>query len=304
MARIRNPSAGSAANSRKRSRESASPVRSAKRRADAHVLETEYPHLPSSFSRETSPGKNVHWGKGSRIISGPTVSDPERRSQSPTRSALRWPPLDDEEEELDDRHGPSAQLMDDLCLADRADSPTRGSAKKNPYDPKKLPPGVGQVRVNPTFNTKLSKNLGQTLSSPGKGTVDEQVCDKIDRLRKSIAQLVTYFPSRSKKARSDVLSQLLVPENKQLIRYIGSIALSGDNGAESWQELLTGENSRQAVIWGIIGRALKENVFDELYFGAWPELERKLASMEREQVQQDGKSRPIRQLTFLAPSKS
>ena len=40
------------------------------------------------FEREGSPTKNVHFPRGPRLIQGPTWSDPRRRSESPTRSAL------------------------------------------------------------------------------------------------------------------------------------------------------------------------------------------------------------------------
>lgn len=41
------------------------------------------------FDRESSPSKTVHFGRGHNLIQGPSVSDPARRSQSPTRPALQ-----------------------------------------------------------------------------------------------------------------------------------------------------------------------------------------------------------------------
>ena len=69
------------------------------------------------FSREGSPGKSVHFKRG--LIQGPTVIDPRRRSESPTRSALH------KRDSLGD--GPSAQLQTEMTDA-------RPSSKKRKKD--------------------------------------------------------------------------------------------------------------------------------------------------------------------------
>lgn len=291
MARIRN--ASSASVPRKRSRESASPSRSPKRRQGLN-LDTGTPYLAHPFDRETSPSKNVHWGRGSRIISGPSGNDAQRRSQSPTRSALRRPLRDDGHGENDDsedeHHGPSAQLHEDLCRADEAFPPAKPSTKRKKLEPKDLSSGGGYVYLLPGKKggaTRTKRTANSSLDRSGFSN-DEDMCEQIDSLKQQIAHFVDDFPPRPKKAKSDVLSQLLQAENEILVRYVGSIAMGDGNGAEGWQEVLTDNASRSAVVWGVLGKALKDNVFDELYFGAWPELQAKLEQMERGQAQQDG----------------
>lgn len=279
MARIRN--AGTP-NPLKRPRESVSPVRSGYRVSEPPITAQGYPTVRII----DPPSKKVHWGRGNRIISGPTISDPERRSQSPTRSALRRTSQEaDEEEESDDSSDwvcpVEAQLEAERRNGSRL-SPQAYVKDNQTYELVSEPPSVGIV----SGKGAATRSKAQLASANDDN--DEAICKQLDDLKSMVREFVSGFKTRPEHARTDVLSQLFRPESELLVRYIGSIALGGGKGSEGWQELLADEASCKAVVWGVVGKALKENVFDQLYFGAWPELEAKLQTLEPVQALQDG----------------
>lgn len=116
----------------------------------------------------------------------------------------------------------------------------------------------------------------------------EETCQRMDELRSMVRTFAQSFPPVPDHHKHNVVGQLMKPENDQLIRYIGCLAMGGTNGIEGWRAVLSSTTCRHALVFGIIGRALKEAVFSELYFGAQPELAQKLSKMEREQAIQDG----------------
>lgn len=71
---------------------------------------------------------------------------------------------------------------------------------------------------------------------------------------------------KSSKRRS-FFDNILERDNAHLIRYLGCLAIAGDQGEQSWVELLTEGSTREALAVGVLGRALKEHVFGELWFG-------------------------------------
>ena len=71
-------------------------------------------------------------------------------------------------------------------------------------------------------------------------------------------------------------------------RYIGCLAQGGKENVAGWRKLLADTTCRRALVIGILGRALKEHVFDELYFGATAELREKLELLEQKQIHHDG----------------
>lgn len=276
MARIRN--AGTP-NPLKRSRESVSPVRSGYRISEPPITAQE----TTTVTIINPPSKQVHWGRGKRIISGPTLSDPERRSQSPTRSALRRTSQepDDSDDSSDWICPVEAQMRAERRNASTP-SPQANVKNYETYELVSEPPSVGII----SGKGAATRPKPQPIST--KDETDEIMCKQLDDLKAMVREFVSSFQTRPKHARTDVLSQLFRPENELLVRYVGSIAMGGGSGSKGWQELLTDETSRRAVVWGVVGKTLKENVFDQLYFGAWPELETKLQKMEQAQALQDG----------------
>ena len=76
----------------------------------------------------------------------------------------------------------------------------------------------------------------------------------------------------------------------ELILYAGYVACNGHGEAEGWDELLTAPDLRAALVCAIVWRAIKENVIEELMFGANGTRKERLEGMEREMLGDDGKS--------------
>ena len=107
----------------------------------------------------------------------------------------------------------------------------------------------------------------------------------------AIDSMLPAFPAM---ARGQVLNEILQPEHEQLVRYIGCLAMAGPEGKDSWNKLLVDIACRQALVFGIVGRALKEHVFSELYFGADEQLSKELREQEERFVNQNGKTPHLR----------
>ena len=69
------------------------------------------------------------------------------------------------------------------------------------------------------------------------------------------------------KGRRAFFEGLLKREHRQLIRYLGCLAIAGNEGEQSWVKLLCDKTTREALVVGVLGRALKEHVFAHLWFG-------------------------------------
>ena len=94
---------------RKRTQEASSPAGPSKRRLDANS------QAARLSSREESPTKNVRFGRN--LIQGPSGSDPDRRSHSPSRSALHRSGLDSD--------AADAQLLAEHRRAQTSKAPRR-----------------------------------------------------------------------------------------------------------------------------------------------------------------------------------
>ncbi|GAB7366585.1 hypothetical protein MBLNU230_g8571t1 [Neophaeotheca triangularis] len=118
---------------------------------------------------------------------------------------------------------------------------------------------------------------------------DVYVCEALHDIRdllKELAESVPNLPKNVDKAK--LLDDLVVPANKCLVRYIGCLAMGGSNGVNGWRELYSDDACRQALVHGVVGRALKETAFSKLWFGAAPFEERKLHELEVKGRDKDG----------------
>jgi hypothetical protein len=80
------------------------------------------------------------------------------------------------------------------------------------------------------------------------------------------------------------------PRNAHLIRYIGRLAMGGPAGEQGWIELLADRQCREALVMAVVGRALKEHVFDDLLFGASEEVKEALHQVDVRFQNVDGKN--------------
>lgn len=172
--------------------------------------------------------------------------------------------------------GPARQLRGDFArtvdAAEQDQSPKNESEFWN-----KLEPGGPFLEGPGSF---------QALSDTQK---DYRVCQGMKFL---IDEIQTYAESRAGhdiKGHNFMNGLLANENNKELIRYIGCIAIGGKKGEKGWNSLLTKNESRTALVIGIIGRLLEEHVFSALYFGGSEELVERLSKMEQDQVNDEGK---------------
>lgn len=294
------------AKGRKRSLASATSNASSKRRKSSAK------DSAIAFTRDRSPSKNVHFP--SNLISGPYVSDPYRRSQSPVRSSLR------EKEDAHDTPDSQLELELEQRQAQCELSPVRKTAKLKGKSPAKPERGRSNRKADdamlldqlsddepssPYYNAENggfvydrakrkqevadtedeSIHVTQTISLTPSNMDHEYVCTQMDELRAKVKAFAETFPANRT---SDALYSLLKWDHKQLVRYIGCLALGGKEGIEGWRSLLSDKTCRHALVCGIVGRCLKEHVFDELCFGADQKLTDILSKKEHEQAGNDG----------------
>lgn len=135
---------------------------------------------------------------------------------------------------------------------------------------------------------------------------DTWVCDEFHKLRSAVKDFADHFPvpktSGRDVPRQQVLTEFLKASNEQTVRYIGCLALGGQNGEDSWNDLLSDSECRKALVLGIIGRALKESIFSELWFGADEAQRKELSDLEQRSVDLDGKLRLQRGTVMRANS--
>ncbi|KAK4627477.1 uncharacterized protein CLAFUR5_11763 [Fulvia fulva] len=84
--------------------------------------------------------------------------------------------------------------------------------------------------------------------------------------------------------RKAFFDELLTQDNKHLLRYLGCLAIAGNQGEKSWVKLLTEEPTREALAVGVLGRGLKEHVFAELWFGGRSAQVAKLDKLEKDEA--------------------
>jgi len=87
---------------------------------------------------------------------------------------------------------------------------------------------------------------------------------------------------------NNVLSTLSKTLSKELVYIAGCVAVGGPNGAEGWQELFADPEWRVQLVIGVIGRLLKEHVFDSLMFGGTAEDMEDLHDLEVSTKDEDG----------------
>jgi hypothetical protein len=117
---------------------------------------------------------------------------------------------------------------------------------------------------------------------------DEDVCVQMAELIDLIGGFARSIPRHWGRIDGDVVTELLHAENEQLIRFIGCISQGGKDHIEGWRTLLNNQTCREALVFGIIGRGLKEHVFNALYFGCDEGFYKTLSDHELKFVDKDG----------------
>ena len=115
----------------------------------------------------------------------------------------------------------------------------------------------------------------------------------VDKMQGNITVCARQFASLEQIAHEDeegYLSSLQRGLTGELRRYAGFIAVGGPCGVAGWEEIFLNSQLRQALVAGVIWLALKQHVFESLWFGADEELMKKMEAKELEMKgNEDGK---------------
>jgi hypothetical protein len=243
--------------------------------------------------RAASPSKTVRFPRRLEKRATPSLAD--HRHQSPSRPALQ---SHDADFLFDEGDGGQPELIDpdtDLLFGldgDAGDQLERElhehtqHSTKDKQRQKKVNAGAKVIPRHHAPNATESTASSHIAEGPAE---DDHVCTKLKDIQALIADLAEAFPNTNPPAKMNLLDRLLVPENARTVRYIGYLALGGPDGRTSWERLLADRDARKALVWGIVGRALKEHVFGALWFGATDDQQSKLEAHEQRSTDKDGK---------------
>lgn len=214
--------------------------------------------IPSTSTASRSPSRGVRFGRGSKIETGPTPSNPSR-TQQPLRSAM----------------SPERSM--------RSASTTEG-----PED--RLERIFTTNRHQQESASSSSRKPGPDLVSLSESDRDDMVCKLMHNLRDLIwafagEVLRDLHPKLAARAINIWLCDV---DFAPAFRYIGMLALGGPRGRADWDELMADKQCLQALILGVVGRALKEHVFGALWFGGSEKEIGQLETLEAKGAEMDG----------------
>lgn len=241
----------------------------------------------------SSSGARVHFPGKRSLVQGPTLIN--TRAASPPKSAIRNVSGTAQQDRLGTHGFKDFDLgeidLDDLFVDDLSDQDLDAFEEELSVFPSPdLVPELGKASRNAKTPhvTWSVLTLPDPRSLAGDEARDQTVCQAMNTLKERLASLAHSLPTFASIDRSLLLDRLLSPEYAQTVRYIGCLALGGSKGEQSWEELMADVPCREALVYGILARALKEAVFGELWFGGTEAQETELKKMEQDQVQQDG----------------
>jgi hypothetical protein len=252
-------------------------------------------HVPAATGdRESSPDKRVSFGR--RLVRGPTPA--YSRHRTPSRSALArrdtstTDNIDRSEQvatlDQHDAYGPSDQLRaEELKATSRRSSSSESYGGSNEMKAWPLSVTWALVELNGISN-RNGKKLEDILIKTQR---DHEVCMRVHVLRACIvdfAQSLVYHNNGTFRKERCLEDRCGDVRNAQLVRYIGCLAQGGPKREESWRELLADPECRVALMVGIIGTALKEHVFSELWFGGTDDGIRALEQLQEKQKHGEG----------------
>lgn len=258
-------------------------------------------HVPApTGDRESSPDKRVSFGR--RLVRGPTPA--YSRNRTPSRSALAHP--HDEMNTTYHVHGSEQAATQDQNVADGPSEQLRGEELQAISRRSISPESDGGSTESDEFPfpMRIAKAFTELNDDPkewqselkdirDEATRDYEVCRRVHVLRACVldaAQSLVYHNNgtfRKEHCLEDLCGDV---RHAQLVRYIACLAQGGPKREESWRELLANPERRVALVVGIIGTALKEHVFNELWFGGTDEEIGALEALQEKQKHGEGES--------------
>ncbi|KAM3425513.1 hypothetical protein BST61_g7460 [Cercospora zeina] len=203
------------------------------------------------------------------------------KTQSPAKSSLRQG-----HEVRPERSNTPLQHDDgaiDIDGESSEDSPTQSQVE----DRGSRPTLLGRFDENIGRELFRARNVQQSGAGSDNNGKDELLVRRIEELKQKLqtfASKVPWIPETE----PDYTDRLLESASQELVRYIGSIAMGGRDGKKGWEELLTDAEGREAIVMGVVARALKEHVFGAYLFGADEELRKDLESIDTSGQTHDG----------------
>ena len=269
-----------------------------KRREKGPIKYKTLKHVPArkkrAGDRETSPDKRVSFGR--KLVRGPTPA--YSRNKTPSRSSLArhdtstTDDIDRSERaatlDQNEAYGPSEQL-----LAEEYKATSRRSSSSESYGGSS---GGEEWPLPVAWNFANLHGISKDEDTELKDIFDEtqrdyEVSRRVHVIRASIvdtARALVYHSNvtfRKEHCLEDLCGDV---RHAQLVRYIGCLVQGGPKREESWRELLIQPECRVALIVGIIGTALKEHVFSELWFGGTEEQIEELEALQEKQKHGEG----------------
>ncbi|KAK4503843.1 hypothetical protein PRZ48_004758 [Zasmidium cellare] len=240
---------------------------------DAPIRRREVVEHVSSGEGSVLTSDEEEEGEDSEVVEevkAPRVTRPLKGKRTSSVARFRPPPCD---------HFPS-----------RPSPAVRRPTVPTPPAPAKVKP-ANKVEPASKVETEEMKFSADLLNDNGK---DDIVCERLYELIGDIQAFAQLFTAKEIKTKpADFLDALLQKENEQLIRYIGCLSQGGKNGVKAWEDLVTSPDTREALVFGIVGRALKEHVFSDLWFGGNAEQKEELKALEKSGAGGDGFARTM-----------
>jgi hypothetical protein len=244
-----------------------------------------YPH---TGDRESSPDKR-HVSFGRKLERGPSPAYSRIRT-TPRPTFVRNPtgPTEPVEIRLEpaivdesDADSPSYQLWAEEKLATKH-RPSGSHEKSRPI-------GKGELNALSTTDQPELKDITDEAQR------DDEVCRRVHELRTGIVNFARGFADEGYRriAKGEEWSRSLEvlcsdAQNAQLIRYVGCLAQGGPDREASWRNMMVDHDCRIALVSGIIGTALKEHVFSELWFSGTDEQIEELETLQEKQKNGEG----------------
>jgi hypothetical protein len=243
-----------------------------------------YPAPGATGDRESSPDKRtVSFGR--RLERGPSPAYSRVRT-APRPAFVRNPIVPAEPVDIrvdaapsdeSDADSPSDQLWTEEKLATKhKPSEFHGKSRQS-----------NKEELNVLFTTDQPELKDVT----DEALRDDEVCRRVHELRADVVDFARGFVhDNSGKVRTEHCLKDLCSDfrHAQLIRYVGCLAQGGPDREASWRELLTNPECRVALVVGIIGTALKEHVFSELWFSGTDEQIEELEALQEKQKHGEG----------------
>ncbi|QIW97913.1 hypothetical protein AMS68_003431 [Peltaster fructicola] len=117
---------------------------------------------------------------------------------------------------------------------------------------------------------------------------EEAICQQLHSLRARIVSFSGLFvlPVVHRTRPLDAL--LSSAANRVTVAFASALLLGGPDGKESWERFFDDTPSVQALVVGLVTRALKQLVFDVLHFGATETEQKRLDAFENESAKLHG----------------